>query len=240
MRTAKKILTYFTPFEIALWTCSVALISVAFAIFDGEDGLTLAASLIGATSLIFTAKGNAFGQVLIIVFSVLYGVISYEFAYYGEMITYLGMSAPIALLAVIAWLKNPSSKGKAEVKVNRIGGKEYLFLAFLAAAVTTAFWFILEAFDTANLIPSTVSVTTSFVAAYLTFRRSPFYALAYAANDIVLIVLWVLAATEDIGYVSVVICFVTFLVNDVYGYVNWRRMEHRQASAMRTEYRRAT
>ncbi len=68
---------------------------------------------IGATSLIFTAKGNAFGQVLIIVFSVLYGVISYEFAYYGEMITYLGMSAPIALLAVIAWLKNPSSKGKA-------------------------------------------------------------------------------------------------------------------------------
>ena len=45
MRTAKKILTYFTPFEIALWTCSVALISVAFAIFDGEDGLALAASL---------------------------------------------------------------------------------------------------------------------------------------------------------------------------------------------------
>lgn len=238
MHILKKASGYFTPFEIALWTCSVVLIAAAFAVFDKENFLTLAASLIGATSLIFTAKGNAFGQILIIVFSVLYGIISYSFAYYGEMITYLGMSAPIAILAVVAWLKNPYAGGKAEVKVNRIQAKEHVFMWVLAAGVTVAFYFILEAFDTANLIPSTVSVTTSFVAAYLTFRRSPLYALAYAANDIVLIVLWALASAEDITYISVVICFVTFLVNDVYGFVSWSRMRKRQSagSAARDVY----
>ena len=73
-------------------------------------------------------------------------------------------------------------------------------------------------------------MTTSFVAAYLTFRRSPLYALAYAANDIVLIVLWVLASLEDISYISVTVCFVTFLVNDIYGFVSWNRMRKRQAA----------
>lgn len=235
MHILKKALKYFTPFEIALWTCSVTLISVAFGVFDGRNGLTLAASLIGATSLIFTAKGNAFGQILIIVFSVLYGIISYSFAYYGEMITYLGMSAPIAILAVVAWLKNPYAGGKAEVKVNRLSAGEHVFMWVLAAGVTAAFYFILEAFDTANLIPSTVSVTTSFVAAYLTFRRSPLYALAYAANDIVLIVLWAMASAEDITYVSVLICFVTFLVNDIYGFVSWSKMRKRQSSGAQSE-----
>ena len=99
----------------------------------------------------------------------------------------------------------------------------------VTVAVTVGFYFILKAFDTKNIIPSTISVTTSFIAVYLTFRRSPFYALGYAANDIVLIVLWTLATMEDLSYLSVVVCFVAFLANDVYGFINWRRMEKRQA-----------
>lgn len=89
--------------------------------------------------------------------------------------------------------------------------------------------FNLKAFHTANLIPSTLSVTTSFVAVYLTFRRSAHYALAYAANDVVLIVLWVLASLNDISYLSVVVCFAVFLINDIYGFMNWSKMQERQA-----------
>ena len=78
------------------------------------------------------------------------------------------------------------------------------------------------------MLPSTVSIATRFLAVYLTFRRSPYFALAYAANDVVLIVLWTLAALEDISYISVIICFAMFLVNDLYGYISWKRMEKRQ------------
>ena len=49
-----------------------------------------------------------------------------------------------------------------------------------------------------------------------------------AANDVVLIILWILAAKENTGYLCVVICFVMFLINDLYGFLNWRRMEKRQ------------
>lgn len=219
---------YFTKLEIALWSCSVFLIVVSFLMFDRESYMTLVASLIGVTSLIFSAKGNPIGQFLMVLFSLLYGVISYGFAYYGEMITYLGMTMPMAVFALVSWLRNPFEGKHSEVKVNDLGKREIIFMWGLTAAVTGLFYFILEAFDTANIIPSTISMTTSFAAVYLTFRRSPYFALAYAANDIVLLVLWGMASAENIRYVSVFVCFSAFLINDLYGFWNWRNMKKRQ------------
>jgi len=100
----------------------------------------------------------------------------------------------------------------------------------LTAIITFIFYYILAYFNTANLILSTISVTTSFIAVYLTFRRSAFYAIGYAANDIVLIILWILATISDISYLSVAICFVLFLINDIYGFINWSRIQKRQES----------
>ncbi|MBQ8210125.1 MAG: nicotinamide mononucleotide transporter [Clostridia bacterium] len=228
----KKLLNYFSVIEILLWSVSVGAIILSFCIFDRENYLTLAASVIGVSSLIFNAKGNPFGQLLMIIFSALYGIISYTFSYYGEMITYLGMTAPMALFALISWLKNPYNGNKAEVKVNHISKNEHIFMWLLTAIVTAVFYFLLDSFNTANIVPSTVSVTTSFLAVYLTFRRSPYYAICYAANDVVLIVLWILASFEDSSYISVVVCFIAFFINDIYGFVSWRRMEKRQNSSL--------
>lgn len=224
----KQLTKYFSKSELILWFSSVLLIILSFTAFDRENYLTLAASLIGSTSLIFSAKGNPFGQLLMIIFSVLYGIISLSFKYYGEMITYLGMTAPMALFALISWLRNPYNGNKAQVRVNCLKKAELVLLPVLTAAVTFAFYFILRAFNTANIFPSTLSVTTSFVAVYLTFRRSPYFALAYAANDIVLIILWILASATNISYLSVIICFAMFLVNDLYGFYNWQRIKKSQ------------
>lgn len=225
----KKITGYFSKSEIFLWLSSVMLITVSFCIFDGTGFLTLSASLVGVTSLIFNAKGNPFGQLLMVIFSLLYGIISYTFAYYGEMLTYLGMTMPMAIFALISWLRNPYNGNKSEVKVISLCKKEIVLMSLAAIIVTGIFYFVLESFNTANIVPSTVSVTTSFLAVYLTFRRSPFFALAYAANDVVLIVLWVLASIADIRYISVVVCFAAFLINDIYGFMSWQKMKKRQA-----------
>ena len=224
-----KLKNYFSKTDITVWLSSVILIITSFCIFDKESYLTLCASLIGVTSLIFNAKGNPFGQFLMVIFSLLYGIISYTFAYYGEMITYLCMTMPMATFALISWLKNPFNGNKAEVKVNSITTKETIFMWLITVLITAIFYFILKFFNTANLVPSTLSVTTSFLAVYLTFRRSPYFAVAYATNDIVLILLWILASFSDIRYISVVVCFVSFLLNDIYGFISWQKMKTRQS-----------
>ena len=230
----KKFLKSFTRVEIGIWVSSVTIILSSFFIFDREGYLNLITSLIGVTSLIICAKGLPLGQALMLVFAVLYGTISLGFGYYGEMITYLGMSAPMALFALISWIRNPYEKGKGEVKIRELKRRDIIVTALLATAVTVSFYFILKALNTANLITSTISVATSFFAAYLMFLRSPYFALAYAANDVVLIVLWVLAAIEDYSYVSVIPCFVAFLLNDLYGFFNWTKMKKRQSNETKT------
>ncbi len=220
--------SYFTPFEWCLWLGSVALMILSFLLFDRVEYFKLIASLVGVTALVFCAKGNPIGQLLIAIFAVLYGIISFERAYYGEMITYMGMSLPMAIYSLVVWLKHPFKGNKAQVEVHSVTGKEIVWMTVLTVLVTAAFYFILRALSTASLWVSTLSVTTSFLAVYLTARRSPYYALAYAANDVVLVVLWVAATVQNLSYLSVVICFALFLFNDLYSFVNWKRMQRLQ------------
>ena len=216
-----------TRFEWGLWIGSLIVVSASFLLVPERDFLTLMASLVGVTALIFVAKGHVIGQALCVVFALFYGIISFYFRYYGEMITYLGMSAPAAVFSVISWLRNPY-RDSSEVKVNALTPAHFGIVCGITAVVTGIFYFLLRALNTANLTFSVLSVATSFLASSLTFLRSPWYAIAYAANDVVLIVLWVLAAIEEPSYLPMIFCFIMFLFNDGYGFYSWRRMKKRQ------------
>ncbi len=218
-----------SKFELCLWFVSIAGVLASGIVSGFENKLEVCASLVGVTALIFVAKGNVLGQILTVIFGLFYGYISFLFRYYGEMITYIGMTDPIALLAVISWIRNPYDREKQEVKVNHLSLCETIIMFITSAAVTVIFYFILDFFNTANLMLSTLSVMTSFLASYLTFRRSPYYGLAYAANDIILIALWIYASFYTVDYLSMVMCFTMFFANDIYGYVNWTKMKKRQA-----------
>lgn len=234
----KKIRTYFSRGELMLWGFSTVLVLAAFSIFGGNGFLSLIASLIGVTAILLNAKGNPLGQLLMILFSLLYGIISYSFSYYGEMITYLGMTMPMAAFALITWLRHPYQGNHSEVQVNSLTRAEAVFLLIPVSAVTAVFYVILSYFHTANMIPSTISVTTSFLAVYLTFRRSPYFNLAYAVNDVVLVILWALASISDQKYLAVMVCFIAFFINDLYGFVNWQKMKRKQSSAEKIPGRR--
>ncbi len=223
-----KLFSTLTRFERILWLCCVVSISLSFLAFGEKDVLSLISSLLGVTALIFLAKGNWIGQVLTVAFAVLYAVISYKTQYYGEMITYLGMTAPTAALAAVEWIRHPYKKGKDEVKVAGLNKNKLFIMLLLGILTTAAFYFILKWLGTASLPLSTLSVTTSFCASYLMYVRSPYYAIAYAANDIVLIGLWTVACLENIGYLPVAVCFLCFFANDLYAFVNWKRMKHKQ------------
>ena len=98
----KRITSYFTRAELVLWISSVIMILTSFFISQESGIIGLVASLIGVTALILCAKGNPIGQVFMIVFCLIYTYISYTFSYYGEMITYAGMSLPMAVVSLVS------------------------------------------------------------------------------------------------------------------------------------------
>lgn len=214
-----------TKKEWILWIASLLIVLVSNLFSSDFDLLTLVAALVGVTSLIFAAKGNVWAQILMIVFSILYGIISYRFRYWGEMITYLGMALPMAVWSTITWIRHPSGSDCSEVEIQVLHRTQLLCVGAVSVIVTFVFYLILAALDTPNIVFSTISVVTSFLAAALTMLRSSYYALGYAANDIVLIVLWTLASLENPAYIPVVVNFTIFFFNDMYGFISWKRRE---------------
>lgn len=164
-----------TKKEWLLWVLSLTIVLISNLACPSPDPLTLAAALIGVTSLVFAAKSNVWAQ------------------------------------------------------IQKLTRRHIIGLAISGTAVTAVFYFILAALDTPNLVFSTISVITSFLAAALTMLRSSYYALGYAANDIVLIILWVLAALKDPSYLPVAVNFIIFFLNDMYGFVSWKKRELQQA-----------
>lgn len=213
-----------TKKEWILWIGSLAIVILSNLLSTDIDVLTLVSACVGITSLIFAAKGNVWAQILMVVFSILYGLISWQFRYWGEMITYIGMTMPMAVWSTITWIKNPSESGQ-EVAIQKLTRKHVAGIAATGVIVTAVFYMILKALDTPNILFSTISITTSFLAASLTMLRSSYYALGYASNDIILIVMWVLASIENPAYIPVVVNFIIFFFNDMYGFVSWKRRE---------------
>lgn len=111
------------------------------------------------------------------------------------------------------------------MEIQKLNRKHIAGLSVFSVAVTAAFYYILHMLDTPNIVFSTISVTTSFLAASLTMLRSSYYALGYAMNDIVLIVLWVLASLKNPAYIPVAVNFAIFFLNDLYGFVSWKKRE---------------
>ncbi len=218
-----------TKREWSIWLGSIIIVLISNLATKDFDMLTLVAALTGVTSLIFAAKGNVWGQVLMILFSILYGIISFRFRYWGEMMTYLGMTLPMAVWSTITWIENPSENNGNEVQIQSLSKKHIVALCISGIIVTAVFYYILKSFNTPNIIFSTISIITSFIAASLTMLRSSYYAVWYAVNDVVLIILWVLASLKDPAYIPVVVNFSIFFMNDMYGFMSWKQRELEQA-----------
>ena len=213
-----------TKKEWCLWLGSLFIVVISNVLTESIDFITIIAACVGITSLIFAAKGNVWAQILMIVFSILYGIISWRFRYWGEMITYLGMTMPMAIWSTITWIRNPAPNGK-EVAIQKLTPSHILGIIVSGTVITWIFYLILSALNTPNIVFSAISITTSFLAATLTMLRSSYYALGYASNDIVLIILWTMASMENPVYIPVVVNFTIFFFNDMYGFLCWKKRE---------------
>ncbi len=216
-----KILGKWNWLEIVLLILGLGGIVACFFISNEKSYLSLFASVVGVVSVMFTAKKLKFAPVLSIAYNLLYAAVAFTQSFYGEVIVYLCVLLPLSILTLVGWLK---SRKKEEVVVvpNKIKGKEIAILISLIAPVFAGMYFLLLALGTSNLLISTFSFVTALFAAYLLFRRNPFYAVIYSINSIILIVLWTITIiNQGIQFLPMVINFALFFVLDIYAIFNW-------------------
>lgn len=229
MEKIKKQKTW-TLFEILFLSISITLVVGCFIFTGDRNYFSLLCSVLGIIAVLTVSKGLIWAPYINVVFNTCYAILSFTQGFYGEFIISILLMNAIYIMSIVSWLKNKGKENDKVVEVNKLSKKEYLCIALATIVATVAFYFILKALDTKELIVSTLSLIGSGVAAYLMFRRCSYYALGYIFNDIVLIIMWSLnIASNGLGYLPTVIGFVVFLVNDTYGFIHWKKEEKKQA-----------
>lgn len=225
----KKIFKEWSHFEILFLFCSLIVITLCFILGTDRNVFSLVVSLIGVISVLTVAKGLVIAPMINIVYNIIYAILSITQQYYGEAIIYIFLMIPISVMSIVEWLKNKSKDDENVVEINKIHGIEYMWLSVVTLIATIGFYFLLKFLNTNELVISTISLISSLVASYLMLRRCSYYALGFMANDIILIILWGLVVKNNsIAYLPTVITFVVFLINDIYGFINWKKIEKKQ------------
>ncbi len=221
----KKIFGKWNIVELALYIAGLALIIVMSACF-GASWTSALAGIFGLSCVLFSAKGKIISIFFTWIMIVFYSLLSYKNKYYGEVFINIFMMFPMTVVQLAAWLKN---LGKDYVvKVNSIKKTEIIIVFAVAAAAFVAFYFILRALNTSQLIFSTVSIVTSVLATYFHSRRSRYGFLAFLVNDAVLCVLWLLATLQDVKNIAMLTAVSLYVISDIYGFISWGILQKRQ------------
>jgi nicotinamide mononucleotide transporter len=224
----KKFFKDWSIFELLLLILSPITITTVAIIFK-SDVLTTLTSIVGVLCGLCLAKGIVLGQVLGLAIVVLYSILSFKNAYYGEMLIYLFIMLPMYIWGLVGWIRN-KNKETQSIQVNSIKLKEWIIVIICSIVIFIAFYFILKAMNTNQLFVSTLSVIDNVFAVYLLARRSKYGFVSYIVNDVLLMMLWGIPVI--MGNILLLPMFfnpVVNFINDVYGVYNWTKMQKNQS-----------
>lgn len=203
---------------------SLFLVLTTAVIFK-SDFLTAICSIVGITTALLLAKGKPLGQVFGLFIVLLYSIVSYKNKFYGEVIIYLVIMLPMYILGIISWLKHQNKKTNS-VDIGKVSKKEWVLVCLISIAFFIGIYFLLKLFNTNELFISSLSVIDSLFAVYLQIRRSKFSFYFYVVNDLVLIVLWgIPCLIGNVMLIPMLLNPIINLVNDIYGIINWQKLE---------------
>ena len=223
----KKLFKNWSILELLLLILS-PIVVILMAIIFKSDILTTITSIVGIMCALCLAKGLVIGQVLGILIVVLYSIVSFKNAYYGEMIIYLFIMLPMYVWGIFEWLKH-KSKETESVEVNSIKLKEWIIVGFCSVVVFIVFYFILKTLNTSQLFVSTLSVIDNIFAVYLLARRSKYGFVSYIVNDLLLMILWgVPVFAGNLLLLPMFFNPVVNFINDTYGVINWTKIQKAQ------------
>ena len=219
-----KLFKDWTNFEKVLLFGSIIIVGLVGILFK-SDLLTISCSIVGIITALLLAKGKNLGQVFGLLITILYSIVSFKNKYYGEVLIYALLMLPMYIIGIITWINHKNEKTNS-VEINTINKKEWIIVSIVFVGVFICIYCLLKAFNTNELVVSTISVLASLFAVYLQIRRSKYSFSFYMVNDIILMFLWGMPVVRGSYILFPMLLNPTInLINDAYGFYNWKKTE---------------
>ncbi|MED4753688.1 nicotinamide riboside transporter PnuC [Brevibacillus choshinensis] len=206
-----------------LWLLAFTVVNV-YLFFALDDTLIgLIASLTGMLSVVLVAKGKTWNYYPGIINVVLYAFVAYGQKYYGEVMLNLLYFLPMQFIGLFMWRKNGLSEEKRnDVRVAVMTNRARIYWSVLCLAVTVVYAWVLKTMGGALPFIDSLTAVLSIVAMIFMVKRFVEQWVVWIIIDVLTIYMWLVAFMGDGNDVSILVMWTAYLMNAIYGWLNWR------------------
>ena len=209
------------------WLIVFTLINLYLFYVWQDTVIGLIASLTGMLCVVLTAKARISSFYYGLVNILAYSYVAYKSAYYGDVMLNMLFFLPMAFIGIYYWKKNIRKKSIKDVVVRSLSWKERISWFAISLAALFAYGLILKLIN--GTLPFIDSSTTVFsiIATIMLTRRLTDQWFYWIMVDVLSIIMWVYIFVTTGGDVSMLVMWSAYLVNAIYGFYNWRKMENK-------------
>lgn len=219
-----------TLFEIG-WLFSFTLINIYLFFAWSDSLLGLISSISGMLCVVLVAKGKIANYYFGIVQTLTYAYIAYVYGLYGEVMLNALFYFPVQFIGIYMWKKHKTDRGvKGEdVKVRSLTKTGWFYTLSSILILTIAYGFFLKYLGGNLVWTDSATNVLSIAAQILMLKRYTEQWLLWISVNVLSIFLWLGALISQGGNdFSMLVMWSAFLVNSIYGYVNWRKLSIKQ------------
>lgn len=239
--TITSLLQGWTKFELTWLAISTAVI-IAVSVTTNSSWLSFVSSIAGILCVVFAAKGKIATYYAGIIQAGTYAYISYTYALYGEAMLNALFYFPLQFVGLWLWYKHSKKKNEAkqgeDVYAKRLNAKQWLILIPIIIVAVVAYAFVLSGLNAQQVRLDSAAVILSIVAQILMLLRFAEQWVLWIAVNVLSITLWTVTLIQNPegpngqgADWSLVAMWSAFLVNSIYGYINWLKLAKKDQQA---------
>lgn len=219
-----------TRFEIG-WLLTFTMVNI-YLFFAWEDSLIgLISSISGMLCVVLVAKGKIANYYFGIVQTLTYAFIAYGYALYGEVMLNALFYFPVQFIGIYLWKKNKTVQALEgeDVTVQSLTKNGWMYTIVSIVILTAAYGLFLKYLGGKLVWTDSATNVLSIAAQILMLKRYTEQWLLWISVNILSIFLWITAlVTQGGNDFSMLVMWSAFLVNSIYGYINWRKLYNKQ------------
>ncbi len=215
--------------EVA-WLITACAIIVALSIYWQDTWMGILSATTGAACVICTGKGKLSAYVFGLVNSVLYAIISYQAALYGETMLNALYYVPMQFVGFYTWSRHMNTETNEVIKKNMKWTGRLMMTAFILAG-TIGYGLLLRAMGDAMPFVDAFTTVTSVAAMLISVKMFAEQWWIWVVVDIVSVYMWFQSFLQGQEYIATLIMWLVYLVNAVIMLVKWEREAKRNERA---------
>nr|WP_263327173.1 nicotinamide riboside transporter PnuC [Neobacillus sp. Marseille-Q6967] len=219
-----------TRFEI-VWLLTFTMVNI-YLFFAWKDSLIgLISSISGMLCVVLVAKGKISNYYWGMIQTSTYAYIAYGYGLYGEVMLNALFYFPVQFIGIYLWKKNKTENGVRgeDVTIKRLSKTGWFYTVLVVLIFTVGYGFFLKYLGGNNVWTDSVTNVLSITAQIMMLKRLTEQWILWISVNVLSIFLWASALGSQGGNdFSMLVMWSAFLVNSIYGYINWRKLYSQQ------------